>query len=90
MASKKPQVDEEMLAKVAGGAAAGAGMLMVHTIAILAQQPGIDREQLIRDLEALPSPIAESPSGAIYSELKVHLLKELKGLKASDRTSAEE
>ena len=81
MASKKPEVDEEMLAKVAGGAAAGAGMLMVHAIAILARQPGIDREQLIRDLEALPSPTTDSPSGAIYNELKVHLLKELKELR---------
>ena len=78
-AKKKPEVDEEMLAKVAGGAAAGAGMLMVHAISILAKQPGVDRAQLIRDLEALPSPSAESPSGAIYNELKVHLLKELRG-----------
>ena len=76
--SKKPQVDEDMLAKVAGGAAAGAGMLMVHCIAILARQQGVDRAQLIRELEALPSPSAESPSGAIYNELKVQLLKELR------------
>jgi hypothetical protein len=67
-----------MLAKVAGGAAAGAGMLMVHAVAILARQPGVDRAQLISELEALPSPSTDSPSGAIYNELKVHLLKELK------------
>ena len=80
MASKKkPQVDEDMLAKVAGGAAAGAGMLMVHAFAVLARQQGIDRERLIRDLEELPAPSNESPSGAIYNEPKVHLLKELKG-----------
>jgi hypothetical protein len=78
MPSKKREVNEDMLAKVAGGAAAGAGMLMVHAIAILARQPGVDREQLIADLEALPSPSTESPSGAIYNELKVHLLKELR------------
>ena len=76
---KKLPVDEDMLAKVAGGAAAGAGMLMVHAFAVLARQEGIDRERLVRDLEALPAPSAESPSGAIYNELKVHLLKELKG-----------
>ena len=79
MAVKKPQVDEDMLAKVAGGAAAGAGMLMVHAFSLLARQKGIDREQLILDLEKLPEPTNESPSGAIYNELKVHLLKELKG-----------
>ena len=78
MPIKKREVNEDMLAKVAGGAAAGAGMLMVHAIAILARQPGVDREQLISELEALPSPSADSPSGAIYNELKVHLLKELK------------
>ena len=78
MPIKKREVNEDMLAKVAGGAAAGAGMLMVHTIAILARQPGVDRAQLIAELEALPSPSVDSPSGAIYNELKVHLLKELK------------
>ena len=80
MATKKsPSVDEDMLAKVAGGAAAGAGMLMVHALSLLARQDGIDRERLIRDLEQLTAPSSESPSGAIYNELKVHLLKELKG-----------
>jgi hypothetical protein len=78
MSARKNQVDEEMLAKVADGAAAGAGMLMAHTISALARQPGIDREQLIRDLEAMPTPSGESPPGAIYNELKVHRLKELK------------
>ena len=82
-AKKKQEVDEEMLAKVAGGAAAGAGMLMVHAIGMLARQKGVDREQLVRDLEALPAPSADSPSGAIYNELKVHLLKELKGTNAT-------
>jgi len=79
MAAKKPQVNEEMLAKVAGGAAAGAGMLMVHAFALLARQEGVDRERLVRDLEELPAPSNDSPSGAIYNELKLHLLKELKG-----------
>ncbi|HYC47216.1 MAG TPA: hypothetical protein VED01_17210 [Burkholderiales bacterium] len=75
---QKPDVDEDMLARVAGGAAAGAGMLMIHAIAILAKHSSVDRAALVRELEALPSPSAESPSGAIYNELKVHLLKELK------------
>jgi len=75
---KAPEVTEEMLAKVAGGAAAGAGMLLVHTVAALARQPGVDREALIRDIEALPSPPGDSPSGAIYNELKVQLLKQLR------------
>lgn len=79
MAVKNKPVDEDMLAKVAGGAAAGAGMLMVHAIAIMARHSGVDREKLVSELEALPSPSADSPSGAIYNELKVHLLKELRG-----------
>ena len=78
MATNKPQVDEEMLAKVAGGAAAGAGMLAVHAITALARQPGIDREALISAIEALPSPGGDSPSGAIYNELKAQLLKQLR------------
>jgi len=77
-AKKKPEVDEQMLARVAGGAAAGAGMLMVKAIAILARHSSVDRESFVRELEALPSAPGESPSGAIYNELKVHLLKELK------------
>ena len=75
---KKPDIDEDMLAKVAGGAAAGAGMLMVHCLSILARQSGFDRRRLVQDLEELPAPSSESPSGAIYNELKVHLLKELR------------
>lgn len=77
MPSKKPQVDEEMLAKVAGGAAAGAGMLMVHAIAALARQKGVDREALLHEIEGLPSPPGDSPSGAIYNELKAQLIKQL-------------
>ena len=76
-AKKKPEVDEQMLARVAGGAAAGAGMLMVQAIAILAKHSSVDRASLVREIEALPSPPGDSPSGAIYNELKVHLLKEL-------------
>ena len=79
MANKKVQVDEDMLAMVAGGAAAGAGMLMVHAIGIIARQTGVDRAELIREVEALPSPPIETPSGAIYNELKAQLLKQLRG-----------
>jgi hypothetical protein len=78
LAIKKPQVDEEMLAKVAGGAAAGAGMLAVHAVAALARQPGVNREALIKEIEGLPSPPSDSPSGAIYNELKAQLLKQLR------------
>jgi hypothetical protein len=77
MANRKPQVDEDMLARVAGGAAAGAGMLMVHVVAALAKQPGVDRAALLRDIEGLPSPPGDSPSGAIYNELKAQLIKQL-------------
>ena len=75
---KKPELDEQMLARVAGGAAAGAGILLIHAIAILAKHARVDRAAFAQELEALPSPSGESPSGAIYNELKVHLLKELK------------
>ena len=86
MADKKPPIDEDMLARVAGGAAAGAGMLMVHAITAMARQKGVDREALIRDIEGLPSPPGDTPSGAIYNELKAQLIKQLKGTSGSPST----